>query len=178
MRLLRGLLSAALVLAGPGCTERVPAKKPPAPPRVPSLNVSSLGTPSALIQAPVQPPGPTDKLPFDLPLNKGYAIDGSWRGPNQVKGTYQFERIGDFSVTRADKSDVDPKEIREVLEAWITSSGVQRTQSSGKGSYEVSIGYGTAQTLGTITYGIRPETPAKEVTFHLEVREAPRQASR
>ena len=169
------LLCAGLVLGGVGCTKRVPAKRPPAPPaapKVPVLNVRSLGTPSALIDPPPEPA--TDKMPFDLPLNKGYEIKGQWNGPNQVKGTRQFERIADFTVKKGDSADVDPKEIAETLEKWISTSGAQSTQSSGAGSLQRSIDYGTARTLGSITYSIRPDSPAKEVTFHLEVREQPR----
>ncbi|HEV3029307.1 MAG TPA: hypothetical protein VG457_17135 [Planctomycetota bacterium] len=176
MTSLRLALSCALALATVGCVRRVPAKPPPAPPapaRVPVLSVRSLGTPSALIDPPPEPA--TDKMPFDLPLNQGYEIRGQWNGPNQVKGTRVFGRIADFSVKKGDNADVDPREVAETLEKWISSTGVQSTQSSGAGSLQRSIDYGTAQTLGTITYSVRPEGPAKEVTFHLEVREQPRQ---
>jgi len=141
------------------------------------LSVASLGTPSALIHPPPSPAS-SDMLPFDLPLGKGYGIEGSWAGPNQVKGTTRFERIGDFSVRKADNADVDPKEISEVLEKWIAASGVQPTQSSGAGGLQRSIEYGTAQTLGSVGYTVRPDAPAKDVTFHLEIREQPRQPSR
>jgi hypothetical protein len=135
--------------------------------------VGSLRTPSALIDSPVQPGGDADKLPFDLPLGKGYGIEGAWAGPNQIKGTYEFGRIGDFTVKKGDNTDVDPKEIAAVLEKWIASSGAQRTQSSGE-ELRRSIGYGTAQTVGTISYSVHPDAPAKEVVFHLDVREQPR----
>jgi len=175
MRLMLAMLvCCTLALTGLGCMKRVPAKKPPAAPapaKVPSLNVRSLGTPSALIDSPADPGG--DKLPFDLPLNKGFGIDGGWRGPNQVKGTYQFERIGDFTVKRAGNADVDPREIAETLRKWIASSGAAATQSSG-GDLQGTISYATAQSWGTIAWSIRPEVPAREVTFHLEVREQPR----
>ena len=174
MRSIAMVLCCAVVLMGLGCMKRVPAKKPPAAPtpaKVPSLGVRSLGTPSTLIDSPADPGG--DKLPFDLPLNKGYGIDGGWRGPNQVKGTYQFERIGEFTVKKADNADVDPKEIADVLEKWIASSGAQATQSSG-GGLQKTIDYGTTQTRGSVAYSIRPDAPAKEVTFRLEVREQPR----
>jgi hypothetical protein len=114
-------------------------------------------------------------MPFDLPLNQGYEIRGEWNGPNQVKGTAAFGRIADFRVKKGDNGDVDPKEVAQTLEKWVSSSGVQSTQSSGAGGLQRSIDYGTAQTLGTISYWIRPEAPAKEVTFHLEIREQPRQ---
>ena len=162
------------VLALVGCEKRWEARKPPAAPpapKVPVLNVRSLGTPSALIHPP--PEAVSDKLPFDLPLNKGYGIEGGWRGPNQVKGTPKFERIGDFTVRKADQVDVDPKEIADTLEKWIAASGVQSTQSSG-GGLQRSIDYGTAKTLGSISYSVRPDAPAKDVTFHIEVREEPR----
>ena len=168
------MLCGAALLTAFGCTKYVPAKRPPAPPapaKVPSLNVRSLGTPSALIAPPPAPAG--DSLPFDLPLNKGYSIDGSWRGPSQIQGTTAFERIGDFTVKRADDADVNPKEIWETLEKWIVASGVVQTQGSGQG-LERTTEYGTAQTLGSISVSIRPETPAKTVTFHLGVREQPR----
>jgi hypothetical protein len=176
MRLLVMVVCCAVVLTGLGCYKRVPAKKPPAapaPPKVPTLNVRSLGTPSPLIDSPADPGG--DKLPFDLPLNKGYGIDGGWRGPNQVKGTTQFERIGDFTVKKADNADVDPREIAEMLRKWIASSGVAATQSSG-GDLQGTISYATSQSWGTISWSIRPDAPAKDVTFHLEVREQPRQS--
>jgi hypothetical protein len=179
MRVFTLLLGIALVTAGLGCTKRYPAKKPPPAlvPSVPALNVSSLGTPSALIQPPPSPAS-SDTLPFNLPLGKGYGIEGSWSGPNQVKGTRRFERTGDFSVRKADNADVDPREIADVLEKWIAAAGVQATQSSGPGGLQRTIEYGTAQTLGSVGYTIRPDAPAKDVTFHLEVREQPRQASR
>jgi len=176
MRTLLLALSGALALATVGCVRRVPAKPPPAAPapaKVPVLSVRSLGTPSALIDPPPEPA--TDKMPFDLPLNQGYEIRGEWNGPNQVKGTPAFGRSADFRVKKGDNADVDPREVAETLEKWISSSGVQSTQSSGAGSLQRSIDYGTARTLGTITYSVRPEAPAKEVTFHLEVREQPRQ---
>ncbi len=169
------LLCSVLALAGLGCMRRVPAPKPPAPPapaKVPVLNVRSLGTPSALIDPPPEPA--TDKMPFDLPLGKGYAIEGGWRGANQVKGTTKFERVGDFTLKKADNVDVDPKEIAETLEKWIASSGVQSTQSSGAGTLQRSMDYGTTRTLGSIAYSIRPDAAAKEVTFHIEIREQPR----
>jgi hypothetical protein len=174
MRLMVMLLCCGIVLPAVGCMKRVPAKKPPAAPapaKVPSLNVRSLGTPSALIDSPADPGG--DKLPFDLPLNQGYGIDGGWRGPNQVKGTYQFERIGDFVVKKADNADVDPREIAATLRKWIASSGTAATQSSG-GELQGKIDYATSQSWGTISWSIRPDAPAKEVSFHLEVREQPR----
>lgn len=174
MRLFLLIVVCVVVLPGLGCMKRVPAKKPPAAPpapKVPVLNVRSLGTPSALIDAPAGPAG--DKLPFDLPLNKGYGIEGGWRGPNQVKGTAKFERIGDFTVKKADDADVDPKEIAETLEKWIAASGAQSTQSSGRG-LQRTVDYGTAKTIGSIAYSVRPDAPAKEVTFHIEVREHPR----
>ncbi|HLY12682.1 MAG TPA: hypothetical protein VKW04_25480 [Planctomycetota bacterium] len=169
------VLGALLVLPGIGCERRIPAPRPPTPvpAKVPVLNVRSLGTPSALIHPPPAPSA-SDALPFDLPLNQGYGIEGSWTGPSQVKGTYRFERIGDFTVKKGDHADVDPKDIAEVLEKWIASSGVQSTQSSGSGGMQRSIDYGTASTLGTITYTIRPDAPAKDVSFHLEIREQPR----
>ncbi|HLY73109.1 MAG TPA: hypothetical protein VKU80_03235, partial [Planctomycetota bacterium] len=86
-----------------------------------------------------------------------------------------FERFADFTVKKGDQADVDPREIAETLEKWISSSGVQSTQSSGAGSLQRSIDYGTPRTLGTISYSIRPEAPAKEVSFHLEIREQPRE---
>ena len=168
-------LSCALALSGLGCMRRVPAKLPPsapAPARVPVLSVRSLGTPSALIDPPPEPA--TDKMPFDLPLNQGYEISGEWKGPHQIQGTYSFGRIANFRVKKGDNAEVDPKDVAQTLERWISTSGVQSTQSSGAGSLERSIDYGTAQTLGTISYSIRPEAPAKEVSFHLEVREQPR----
>lgn len=174
MRVFLLVLACVTVLPGLGCMKRVPAKKPPAAPpapKVPVLNVRSLGTPSALIDAPTAPVG--DKLPFDLPLNKGYGIEGGWRGPNQIKGTPKFERIGDFTVKKADDADVDPKEIAETLEKWIAASGAQSTQSSG-GGLQRTVDYGTARTIGSIAYSVRPDAPAKEVTFHIEVREQPR----
>lgn len=173
MRALVCVVFCLAALGGVGCMKRVPAKKPPVTPapKVPVLNVRSLGTPSALIESPTQVSG--DSLPFNLPLNKGYGIEGGWRGPNQVKGTYQFERIGDFTVKKADNADVDPKEIAETLEKWIAASGVQSTQTSG-GGLQKSVDYGTARTLGSITYTVRPDVPAKDVTFHIEVREQPR----
>jgi hypothetical protein len=180
MRLLLLVLGCVLALPGAGCTKRYPAKRPPAAPapaKVPVLNVASLGTPSALIQPPPSPAF-SDTLPFNLPLGKGYGIEGSWSGPNQVKGTPRFERLGDFSVRKADNADVDPKEIADLLEKWIAASGVQPTQSSGAGGLQRTIEYGTAQTLGSVGYTIRPDAPAKDVTFHLEVREQPRQAPR
>jgi hypothetical protein len=176
MRTIGLIIFVILSLPDLGCTKRYPAKKPPGPPapaKVPVLNVRSLGTPSALILPPGET-GPTDKLPFDFPLNKGYSIDGGWRGPSQVKGTTGFERVADFAVRKADNVDVDPKEVAETLEKWIATSGVQSTQSSGAGSLVRSIDYGTAQTLGRITYTIQPDAPAKEVKFHFEVNEAPR----
>lgn len=179
MRLAPGFLILCLALPGVGCEVRVPAKKPPvapAPAKVPVLKVSSLATPSPLINPSPTPREATDQLPFDLPLGKGYEIEGSWAGPNQIRGTYQFERIGDFKVRKAEQVDVDPKEIRTILERWIESSGVTQTQTSGGDGAPRSIGYGTAQTIGTISISIRPDTPAKEVQFHLEVREQPRQA--
>jgi hypothetical protein len=180
MRILLLLLGRAVASSRAGCTKRYPAKKPPAAPapaKVPVLNVSSLGTPSGLISPPPSPAN-SDTLPFNLPLGKGYGIEGSWSGPNQVKGTTRFERIGDFSVRKADNADVDPKEIADVLEKWIAASGVQATQSSGAGGLQRTIEYGTAQTLGSVGYTIRPDAPAKDVSFHLEVREQPRQSSR
>jgi len=176
MKFLALLLGAALAAAGAGCTKRYPARKPPdapAPAKVPVLNVASLGTPSALLK---DLAGDPDKLPFDLPLEKGYGIEGSWAGPNQVKGTRQFERVGTFTVKKGDNGDVDPKEIAALLDKWILSSGAQTTQGSGAGSLQRSIDYGTAQTLGSLSYTVRPDAPAKEVTFHIEVREQPRQA--
>jgi hypothetical protein len=170
VRLLLLLITCALLA---GCMKRVPAKKPPAPPppaKVPVLTVRYLGSPSALIDP---PPGSLgDKLPFDFPLNLGYGIEGSWRGPSQVKGTTGFERIGDFTVTKVD-ADVDPKAVAQTLEKWIASSGVRSTQSSGDG-LQKTIEFGTDQTLGTISYSVRPDAPAKTVTFHLEVKEQPR----
>jgi len=174
MRFTALVLGSVLVLAGLGCMRHVPAKQPtvtPAP-KVPILNVRSLGTPSALIDPPPEPA--TDKMPFDLPLGKGYAIDGGWRGPNQVKGTTKFERIGDFTLKKADNVDIDPKEVALTLEKWVASSGVQSTQSSGAGTLQRSVDYGTTRTLGSITYLVRPEESAKEVTFHIEIREQPR----
>ncbi len=158
-----------------GCTKHVPAKKPPVTvaPKVPVLKVSSLGTPSTLL---AEPAGDPDKLPFDLPLGKGYGIEGSWAGPNQIKGTWQFERIGNFTVKKSDNSDVDPKEIAALLDKWIAASGVQSTQGSGPGGLQRSLDYGTAQTLGSLSYGVRPDASAKEVTFRIEVREQPRQS--
>ena len=145
------ILGCALALLGLGCTKYVPAKKPPvaATPKVPYLKVASLVTPSALIDPPL-PPRDSDQLPFDLPLGKGYGIEGSWTGPNQIKGTTEFQRIGDFTVKLSDGSDVDPKEIAAVLEKWIAASGVQKTQSSGEGGLLRSIGYGTSQTLSPL----------------------------
>ena len=180
MRILLLLLGCAVASSGAGCTKRYPAKRPPAAPapaKVPTLNVASLGSPSGLISPPPSP-AHSDTLPFNLPLGKGYGIEGSWSGPNQVKGTARFERIGDFSVRKADNADVDPREIADVLEKWIAASGVQATQSSGAGGLQRTIEYGTAQTLGSVGYTIRPDAPAKEVTFHLEVREQPRQPTR
>ncbi len=158
-----------------GCTKVVPAKKPPVvvAPKVPALNVSSLGTPSGLID---ERAGDPDKLPFDLPLGKGYGIEGAWAGPNQVKGTYQFERIGNFTVKKSDNNDVDPKEIAALLDKWILASGAQSTQGSGAGSLQRTLDYGTAQTLGMLSYTVRPDAPAKEVTFRIDVREQPRQS--
>lgn len=176
MRSLLLLICCAVVLQG--CMKRVPAKKPPpAPPpaKVPSLRVVSLETPSALIHPPPIPGGQTDRLPFDLPLNQGWAIDGSWTGPSQVKGTYGFERIGEFTLRKTDDSDVDPKEVAGILEKWIASSEVRPIQSSGEGLRR-TIEYGTAQTLGSILYSVRPDAPAKTVTFNLEVREQPRRS--
>jgi len=175
MRVTALLLCGLLALAALGCVKHVPAKKPPAPPapaKVPVLGVRSLGTPSALIDPPPEPA--TDKMPFDLPLGKGYAIEGGWRGPNQVKGTTKFERIGDFTLKKADNVDVDPKEVAQTLEKWVAASGVQSTQGSGAGTLQRSVDYGTTRTLGSITYSIRPEETAKEVTFHIEIREQPR----
>lgn len=166
---------AVLVVLVAGCTKHYSPKKPAAPPvvKVPVLNVQSLGTPSGLL---VQSGDPvtSDRLPFDFPLNKGFSIEGGWRGPNQVKGTTGFQRIGDFAVRKAGDVDVDPKEVMETLEKWIGSSGVQSTQTSGAGSLSRSMDYGTAQTLGRITYSVTPESAAKEVKFHFEVSEAPR----
>jgi len=167
-----------LALPGFGCERRVPAPKPPgapAPVKVPVLNVRSLGTPSALILPPAQN-GATDQLPFDFPLNKGYSIEGGWTGPSQIKGTTSFQRIADFSVRKTDNADVDPKEVAETLEKWIASSGAQSTQSTGAGSLVRSIYYGTAHTLGRITYTVQPEASAREVKFHFEVVEQPRPA--
>jgi len=174
MRFTALVLGSVLALAGLGCMRHVPATKPPATPtpKVPILNVRSLGTPSALIDPPPEPA--TDKMPFDLPLGKGYAIDGGWRGPNQIKGTTKFERIGDFTLRKADNVDIDPKEVALTLEKWVASSGVQSTQSSGAGTLQRSVDYGTTRTLGSITYSVRPEESAKEVTFHIEIREQPR----
>jgi len=167
------LLVIGAALQALGCERRVPAKRPPvaAVPKVPALKVASLGTPSALLDP---PPGDPDKLPFDLPLDKGYGIEGAWSGPNQVKGTRQFERIGNFTVKRAGNAEVDPKEIASLLGKWIASSGVQSTESGGAGALERSVGYGTAQTIGTIRTTVRPDAPAAEVTFHIEIREQPR----
>ena len=92
-----------------------------------------------------------------------------------MKGTYQFERIGDFVVKKADHAEVDPREIAGVLRNWIGSSGVAATQSSG-GDLQGTISYATTQSWGTISWSIRPDAPAGEVTFHLEVREQPRQS--
>lgn len=167
-----------VVLALAGCTKHYSPKKPPVTPpapKVPVLNVSSLGTPSGLL---VQSGDPvtSDRLPFDFPLNKGYSIEGGWRGPSQVKGTTGFQRIGDFAVRKTDDADVDPKEVMETLEKWIGSSGVQSTQTGGAGTFARSMDYGTQQTLGRITYSVQPESPGKEVKFHFEVNEAPRSA--
>jgi len=167
------LLLVCVALAG--CTKHVPAKKPPVvvAPKVPVLKVSSLGTPSGLLD---ERAGDPDKLPFDLPLGKGYGIEGAWAGPNQVKGTYQFERTGNFTVKKSDNNDVDPKEIAALLDKWIAASGAQSTQGSAPGSLQRSLEYGTAQTLGTLSYTVRPDAPAKEVSFRIEVREQPRQS--
>ena len=43
-----------------------------------------------------------------------------------------------------------------------------------KKTLQRSIDYGTTRTLGSITYSVRPEGPAKEATFHIEIREQPR----
>ena len=64
MRTLLVMICCAVVLPGLGCMKRVPAKKPPAAPapaKVPSLNVRSLGSPSGLFDSPADPGG--DKLP-------------------------------------------------------------------------------------------------------------------
>lgn len=167
------LLCGCLAAQAAGCERRVPAPQPPPAPKVPVLSVRSLGSPSALIEPPPTPSA-SDQLPFDLPLNKGYGIEGSWAGPRQVKGTPRFERSGDFTVKRGDTQDVDPKEIAETLEKWIASSGVQSTQSSGTGGLQRSIDYGTARTLGTISYRVHPEAPAPAVSFRIEISEQPR----
>lgn len=117
--------------------------------------------------------GRPGQAPLRSAPREGYGIEGAWAGPNQIKGTYEFGRTGDFTVKKGDRSDVDPKEIAAVLEKWITSSGAQRTESSGE-ELRRSIGYGTAQTVGTISYSVHPDSPAKEVVFHLDVREQPR----
>lgn len=176
MRTTALLLCSVLALAGLGCMKRVPAKKPPAPPapaKVRMTNPRELGTPSALIDPPPEPA--TDKMPFDLPLGKGYGLEGSWTGPSWDQGMGMFERRGSFTVKKSDNSDVDPAEIDTLLEKWILASGVQSTQSSRMGTYGRAIGYGTEKTVGNITYTVLPESPAKSVSFHVDIHEKLRQ---
>src|SRR6185436_2270746 len=100
-----------------------------------------------------EPPGSADKLPFNLPFGKGYGIDGSWVGPNQVEGTTKFERRGEFSVDKSDGSDVDPKELAGILEKWVEAtqksiSGLTTEGSSGE--LRRSADYVTEKTVGSL----------------------------
>ncbi len=169
------LLVAALAI---GCEQKVtigPKTPAAAKKTVPPLSVSSLGTPSAFLVPPPEPPGSGDKLPFDLPFGKGYAIEGSWIGPNQVSGTNKFERRGDFSVDRAEGADVDPKELAAILEKWARSTP---TSLVGFSSDPVTAGklrrasdYVTDKTVGSLTIVIEPDVPSKKVTFRISILE-------
>ena len=164
----------ALLLAGAGCVKRVSAPKPPpAPPPLKLQSVRQLGTPSPLIDPPPES-STTDKMPFDLPLNQGYGIEGSWAGPAWDSSLQAFSRTGKFTVRKGDNSDVDPKEIDAVLRAWVASSGVQSTQSERVGTYGRETSYGTARTIGAVRYRVHEDAPAKAVPFTVEITEKPR----
>ncbi len=172
--LLAAVLGGGLLLAGAGCVKRVPAPKPPpAPPPLRLQSVRQLGTPSPLIDPPPDSAA-TDRMPFDLPLNQGYGIEGSWAGPAWDPSIQAFSRTGKFTVRKGDNSDVDPKEIDAVLRAWVASSGVQSTQSERLGTYGSETRYGTARTIGTVRYRVQEEAPAKAVPFTVDIAEKPR----
>jgi hypothetical protein len=174
MRILLVTLAAAGLLGSLGCVKRVPAPKPPPPPPPLKLqHVRQLGTPSSLIDPPPEP-SVTDKMPFDLPLNKGYEIEGSWSGPAWDTITHAFVREGHFTVKKGDASEVDPAEIDSALDRWVSSSGAQRTQSERLGTYGRTTGYGTPKTVGTVQITVLPESPAKSVNFTLRIFEKPR----
>jgi hypothetical protein len=113
-------------------------------------------------------------MPFDLPLNQGYAIEGSWAGPAWDSSVQAFSRSGRFTVRKSDNADVDPKEIDTVLRNWVASSGVQATQSERVGPYGRETSYGTSRTIGAVRYRIQEDAPAKAVPFTIEITEKPR----
>lgn len=112
-------------------------------------------------------------MPFDLPLNKGYEIEGSWTGPAWDTGHQAFARSGSFTVRKSD-ADIDPKEFESILRTWVSSSGVQSTQSDRVGVYGEEIRYGTPKTVGTLQYRILSESPTRSLAFTIEVYEKPR----
>ena len=134
-----------------------------------------LGTPSPFIDPPPEP-SVTDKMPFDLPLNRGYEIEGSWSGPAWEAGAQAFERVGRFTVRKTDKGDVDPTELDTVLDKWVAASGVQRNQSERVGAYGRKSVYGTDRTLGTVQYGLTADAPEQSISFTIRLTERPRGA--
>jgi len=164
-----------------GCEQKVTIgpKKPPASKKtVPTLSVSSLGTPSAFLVPPPQPSGAADKLPFDLPFGKGYAIDGSWDGPNQVSGTTKFERRGEFIVYKVDGVDVDPQELAAILEKWLRAAPLSLVGITSDpviaGKLRRATDYLTDKTVGNIAIVIEPDAPSKKVSFRITILEGSR----
>jgi hypothetical protein len=174
MRRLPLFLAAALAVSVAGCERRVPAPKPPPPKYVKLQSVRELGTPSALIDPPPEPSA-SDKMPFDLPLNQGYGIEGSWTGPTWDHPLQAFNREGSFKVKKSDDSTVDPKEIDALLQKWIAASGVQTTDTRAVGTIGEDIIYGTPKTVGTVQLRVFSDSPAKVVSFSLRIWEKPRQ---
>ncbi|HZE96692.1 MAG TPA: hypothetical protein VE981_06685 [Planctomycetota bacterium] len=155
---------AALLLVGVAC-DRKPDRKPAPKPA---------DTPSILVVEPVRASSPTDASLFDLPKEKLYVINGTWRSRSDArKGEY--DRPGEFSFERADEKDVDPKEVAEHINRWIERAAIRiierRDSPPGAEKIERSIDYVTERTTGKLSYVIDSAVPAKKLSVVFDIRE-------
>jgi hypothetical protein len=141
-------------------------KPPPAKPR-------PADTPSILVYESSKPTG-SDELPFSLPKDKLYVVNGSWRNRSDPrKGEY--DRPGQFTFEKADDSDVDPKEIAAHLNRWIDRATVrvlnQVDLPATPERLQRTIEYQTDRTTGRLDLVIQPGVPFKKVTATFDIRE-------